>query len=58
VVVVPLGFVCDHVELRYDLDVEAREVAAELGLGFHRAAAANDHPDFIAMLVDLVRQGA
>ena len=58
VVVVPLGFVSDHVEVRYDLDVEAREVAAELGLGFHRAAAANDHPDFIAMLVDLVRRGA
>jgi ferrochelatase len=58
VVVVPLGFVSDHVEVRYDLDVEAREVAAELGLGFHRAAAANAHPDFIAMLVDLVRRGA
>jgi protoporphyrin/coproporphyrin ferrochelatase len=58
VVVVPLGFVCDHVELRYDLDVEAREVASELGLRFHRAAAPNDHPDFIAMLVDLVRHGA
>ena len=58
VVVAPIGFVCDHVEVLYDLDVEARAVAADVGLGFHRAAAANDHPAFIAMLVDLVRQSA
>jgi ferrochelatase len=54
VVVVPLGFVCDHVEVLYDLDVEARRVAEAAGVGFHRAAAPNDHPDFIAMLADLV----
>ena len=58
VVVAPIGFVCDHVEVLYDLDVEARAVAAEVGMGFHRATAANDHPTFIAMLVDLVRQSA
>ena len=58
VVVAPIGFVCDHVEVLYDLDVEARAVAADVGMGFHRAAAANDHPAFIAMLVDLVRQSA
>ena len=57
-VVAPIGFVCDHVEVLYDLDVEARAVAADAGIGFHRAAAANDHPAFIAMLVDLVRQSA
>jgi ferrochelatase len=57
VVVVPVGFVCDHVEVLYDLDVEARAVAEACGLGFHRAAAANDHPAFIAMLADLVRRG-
>ncbi|HEV8438685.1 MAG TPA: ferrochelatase [Methylomirabilota bacterium] len=57
VVVVPIGFVCDHVEVLYDLDVEAREVAEQQGLGFHRAPAANDHPRFIAMLADLVRRG-
>jgi ferrochelatase len=55
VVVVPIGFVCDHVEVLYDLDVEAREVAESLGVAFHRAAALNDHPLFIAMLADLVR---
>jgi protoporphyrin/coproporphyrin ferrochelatase len=57
VVVVPVGFVCDHVEVLYDLDVEAKAVAESCALGFHRAAAANDHPAFIAMLADLVRRG-
>jgi len=54
-VVVPIGFVCDHVEVLYDLDVEARRVAAAAGLSLHRAAAVNDHPEFIAMLAELVR---
>jgi protoporphyrin/coproporphyrin ferrochelatase len=58
VVVVPIGFVCDHVEVLYDLDVEARRVAETAGIGFHRAASVNDHPEFIAMLADLVRGGA
>jgi ferrochelatase len=53
--VVPIGFVCDHVEVLYDLDVEARRVAAGAGLELHRAAAVNDHPEFVAMLADLVR---
>ena len=57
-VVIPVGFVCDHVEVLYDLDVEAKAIAAACGVGFHRAAAANDHPAFIAMLADLVRRGA
>jgi len=57
VVVVPIGFVCDHLEVLYDLDVEARAAAAEAGLRFHRAQAANDHPAFIAMLADLVARG-
>jgi ferrochelatase len=58
VVVSPLGFVCDHVEVLYDLDVEARAVAAGRGLTLHRAAAVNDHPAFIAMLAGLVRHAA
>jgi ferrochelatase len=56
VVVVPIGFVCDHVEVLYDLDVEARATAADAGVTLHRAQAVNDHPDFIAMLADLVRE--
>jgi protoporphyrin/coproporphyrin ferrochelatase len=55
VVVVPIGFVCDHVEVLYDLDVQARRTAEAGGLAFHRAAAVNDHPDFIAALADVVR---
>jgi ferrochelatase len=55
-VVVPIGFVCDHVEVLYDLDVEARALAAAHGIRLHRAAALNDHPAFIALLVDLVRR--
>ncbi len=55
VVVAPIGFVCDHVEVLYDLDIEARGVAETRGVGFHRAAAVNDHPAFIEMLADLVR---
>ena len=58
VVVVPIGFVCDHLEVLYDLDVEVRAVAVSCGLCFHRAGTANDHPAFVAMLADLVRRGA
>jgi protoporphyrin/coproporphyrin ferrochelatase len=54
VVVSPLGFVCDHVEVLYDLDVEARRQAAEGGVTLHRAPAVNAHSDFVAMLADLV----
>ncbi len=56
VVVAPIGFVCDHVEVLYDLDVEAREIAAACGVGFHRATTVADHPAFIAMLAELVRE--
>lgn len=52
--VVPIGFVCDHVEVLYDLDVEARQAAAALGVEFVRVPAVNDHPDFIRMLAAVV----
>jgi protoporphyrin/coproporphyrin ferrochelatase len=55
-VVVPIGFVCDHVEVLYDLDIEARHVADEVGVRFVRAATVNDHPSFIRMLADVVRR--
>jgi ferrochelatase len=55
-VVVPIGFVCDHVEVLYDLGIEARAVAREIGLGFHRASTVNDHPAFIGMLAEIVRE--
>ena len=58
VVVSPLGFVCDHVEVLYDLDVEARGIAEAHGVALHRAPAVNAHPEFIAMLAEIVRSHA
>jgi len=55
-VVIPVGFVCDHVEILYDLDVEARATAATVGLGFGRASTVNDHPLFVRMLAELVAE--
>ena len=55
VVVVPIGFVCDHVEVLYDLDVEARATAEQCGIRLVRAQTANDHPAFARMLADVVR---
>ncbi|HEX9787803.1 MAG TPA: ferrochelatase [Candidatus Binatia bacterium] len=54
VVVAPLGFVCDHVEALYDLDIEARKIAEHLGLRFHRVSCPNDHPTFIRMMADVI----
>jgi ferrochelatase len=56
VLAAPVGFVSDHLEILWDLDVEAREKAAELGLGFSRIDSLNDDAAFIAALADLVRQ--
>jgi ferrochelatase len=56
VVVAPIGFVCDHVEVLYDLDIEARQVAEGNGVAFSRASTVNDHPLFIRMLADVARQ--
>jgi ferrochelatase len=53
-VLCPVGFVCDHIEVLYDLDVEARLVAREIGLPLARAAAVNDHPLFLDMMADVV----
>ncbi len=55
VVVVPIGFVCDHVEVRYDLDIEARATAESVGVRLVRAETANDHPTFARMLAAVVR---
>jgi ferrochelatase len=54
VVVAPVGFVSDHMEVVYDLDTEARERAAALGLGFVRAGTAGTHPSFVRMIRELV----
>ena len=54
VVISPIGFVSDHVEVVWDLDTEARERAGELGMGFARAATAGPDPRFADMVVELV----
>jgi ferrochelatase len=56
VLVAPTGFVSDHMEVIWDLDNEARDTAAELGITFVRAATAGDHRAFVAGLVDLVEE--
>ena len=54
VIVAPIGFLCDHMEVLYDLDVQAEETAAACGLGFVRASTVSNHPAFVAMLSDLI----
>ena len=56
VVLAPVGFVSDHVEVVWDLDTEARERAAELGMAFARAATAGPDPRFADMIVELVAE--
>ncbi|MBI3780260.1 MAG: ferrochelatase [candidate division NC10 bacterium] len=56
VVLAPIGFVCDHVEVLFDLDVEAKAVADKLGIDLRRASTMNDHPLYMRALADLVRQ--
>lgn len=53
-VIVPIGFLCDHVEVLYDLDVEAAALAREAGVRMYRAATVSDHPEFIAMMAEIV----
>ncbi len=55
-VLCPVGFLCDHVEVLYDLDVEAAGVCRDIGLPMARAKAVNDHPRFIDTMADAVRQ--
>jgi len=56
VVISPIGFVSDHVEILFDLDVEARDTAATLGLNLVRASSASTHPRFIAMIRELIEE--
>ena len=54
VVVCPIGFVSDHMEVVWDLDQEAQQEAEALGLAFARAKTAGTHPDYVAMVRELV----
>ncbi len=55
-VLVPIGFLSDHVEVLYDLDIEAVEAARAAGVRLERAATVGDHPRFIEMIAALIRE--
>ena len=54
--VVPIGFVCDHVEVLFDIDIEARQIAEEFGSRLERTPSLNASPTFITALADLVEE--
>jgi len=56
VVVAPVGFISDHLEVLYDLDTEAQDLAAELGMKMVRAATVGTHPAFVGMLRQLIAE--
>jgi len=58
VVSVPIGFVCDHVEILFDIDIQAQATAGELGIRLERPPALNTDPLFIDTLADVIRDKA
>jgi ferrochelatase len=54
VVIVPIGFISDHMEVLYDLDTEAKAICDETGLEMVRAATAGTHPKFVSMIRELI----
>jgi ferrochelatase len=56
IVACPCGFVADHLEVLYDIDIEARELADKLGVALVRTASPNDDPAFLDMLAAVVRR--
>jgi len=56
VVVAPIGFVSEHLEVVYDLDTEAKRLAEELGIGLFRAKTVSSHPRFVRMVRELVEE--
>ena len=56
VLVEPIGFVADHLEIYWDIDIEAREKAVQLGLELDRTESLNDDPAFIRVLAGVVQQ--
>jgi ferrochelatase len=54
VVIAPIGFLSDHMEVLYDLDTEARHLCESLGIRMVRAATVGVHPEFVSMIRDLV----
>lgn len=56
VLVVPIGFICDHLEILYDIDIECVQAAEAHGLELKRTEMPNDRPSFIAALATIVRE--
>ena len=56
VVLIPVGFLCDHIEVLYDLDIEAMTCTREADVRMERAGTVDDHPAFIQMMAEIVRQ--
>ncbi len=56
VVVAPIGFLSDHMEVIYDLDIEAQQLAGQLGLNLVRAGTVYGHPEFVGMVRDLIAE--
>jgi ferrochelatase len=54
VVIAPVGFISDHMEVLYDLDTEAKQLADEIGLNIVRAATVGTHPEFVSMIRELI----
>jgi len=54
VVICPIGFISDHMEVLFDLDTEAKEICDEIGLEMVRAATVGVHPEFVAMIRELI----
>jgi ferrochelatase len=54
VVLAPIGFISDHMEVLYDLDIEARQLCTSLGLPMTRAKTVGVHPKFIGMIRELI----
>jgi ferrochelatase len=58
VLLVPIGFVCDHVEILYDIDVEYQGLAKRLGIQLERTASLNDDPGLVSAVAGVVRAAA
>jgi len=54
IIIAPIGFVSDHMEVLYDLDTQAKQLCQELSIGYNRAKTAGSHPKFISMIKELV----
>jgi ferrochelatase len=58
IISVPVGFVSDHVEILYDIDIQAQQVARELGIRLERPPALNDDPVFISTVAEIIKEHA